>query len=155
MQSPRRTREGKSHPDRNAQFEHINDTAEDFLRRGQPVISVDTKKKEELVGNFKNAGREWHAKGEPKVLVHDFPTDAVGKAIPYGVYDMARNEAYVSVGCDHDTADVCRRRDSTVVGDDGHARVPEAEGAAHHCRRGREQRLSLALVESGAAETRR
>jgi len=67
------------------------------------VISVDTKKKE-LVGDFKNAGKEWHPKGEPgKALVHDFPNDAIGKAIPYGVYDMARNEAYVNVGRDHDT----------------------------------------------------
>ncbi|MCX4239092.1 ISAzo13 family transposase [Paraliomyxa miuraensis] len=99
----RKTREGESHPDRNAQFEHINTTADDFLGRGQPVISVDTKKKE-LVGDFKNGGREWQRKREPeKVLVHDFPTDAIGKAIPYGVYDMGRNEAYVSVGCDHDT----------------------------------------------------
>ena len=99
----RKTREGESHPDRNAQFEHINATAKDFLERGQPVISVDTKKKE-LVGDFKNGGREWQHKHEPeKVLVHDFPTDALGKAIPYGVYDMGRNEAFVSVGCDHDT----------------------------------------------------
>jgi hypothetical protein len=103
LQSVRKSREGASHQDRNAQFEHINATAEDFLRRKQPVISVDTKKKE-LVGDFKNGGREWQPKGTPeKVLVHDFPDDALGKAIPYGVYDMARNEAFVSVGRDHDT----------------------------------------------------
>ncbi len=103
LQALRKNREGTSHPDRNAQFEHINALAEDFLRRGQPVVSVDTKKKE-LVGDFKNGGREWQTKGEPdQVLVHDFPTDAVGKAIPYGIYDMARNEAFVSVGRDHDT----------------------------------------------------
>ena len=103
LQAVRKTREGTSHPDRNAQFEHINAKAEDFLERNQPVISVDTKKKE-LVGDFKNGGREWQPKGTPeKVLVHDFPDDAIGKAIPYGVYDMARNEAYVSVGKDHDT----------------------------------------------------
>ena len=103
LQSVRKSREGTAHPDRNRQFEHINATAQDFLNRGQPVISVDTKKKE-LVGDFKNAGREWHPKGEPeKALVHDFPQDAIGKAIPYGVYDMARNEAYVNVGRDHDT----------------------------------------------------
>jgi hypothetical protein len=78
--------------------------AEDFLGRGQPVISVDTKKKE-LVGDFKNGGKEWQPAKQPdKVLVHDFPSDAVGKAIPYGIYDMARNEAYVSVGQDHDTS---------------------------------------------------
>jgi len=98
-----KAREGAAHPDRNAQFEHINATAAAFVRRGQPVISVDTKKKE-LVGDFKNGGREWQPTGEPeRVRVHDFPGDAVGKAIPYGVYDMARNEAWVSVGRDHDT----------------------------------------------------
>ena len=103
LQSVRKSREGSSHPDRNAQFEHINATAGRFLRSRQPVISVDTKKKE-LVGPFKNGGREWQPKGTPEtVLVHDFPSDATGKAIPYGVYDMARNEAWVSVGRDHDT----------------------------------------------------
>jgi hypothetical protein len=103
LQSVRKSREGTSHPDRNAQFEHINTTADDFLQRKQPVVSVDTKKKE-LVGDFKNDGREWQPKQTPeKTLVHDFPQDATGKAIPYGVYDMARNEAWVNVGRDHDT----------------------------------------------------
>jgi len=103
LKSVRKSTEGASHPDRNEQFEHINATAEAFLQRGSPVISVDTKKKE-LVGDFKNAGKEWQPQGQPeKVLVHDFPTDASGKAVPYGIYDMARNEAYVSVGTDHDT----------------------------------------------------
>jgi hypothetical protein len=98
-----KAREGTAHPDRNAQFEHIAATATTFLQRHQPVISVDTKKKE-LVGDFKNAGREWQPTGTPeRVRVHDFPGDAIGKAIPYGVYDMARNEAWVSVGRDHDT----------------------------------------------------
>jgi hypothetical protein len=103
LQSVSKTREGVSHPDRNAQFEHINATANDFAQRNQPVVSVDTKSKE-LVGDFKNNGREWQPKGMPeKTLVHDFPQDASGKAIPYGVYDMARNEAWVNVGRDHDT----------------------------------------------------
>jgi len=103
LKSVRKTTEGKSHPDRNAQFEHINATATAFLERGSPVVSVDTKKKE-LVGDFKNGGKEWQPAGTPeKALVHDFPDDAIGKAVPYGVYDMARNEAYVSVGRDHDT----------------------------------------------------
>ena len=103
LQALRKTQEGTSHPDRNAQFEHINTTAAAFLQRQQPVISVDTKKKE-LVGDFKNAGQEWQPAGTPeRVRVHDFPGDALGKAIPYGVYDMARNEAWVSVGRDHDT----------------------------------------------------
>lgn len=103
LKSVRKTTEGASHPDRNAQFEHINAVATDFLESGSPVISVDTKKKE-LVGDFRNAGEEWQPAATPeKVLVHDFPSDATGKAIPYGIYDMARNEAYVSVGRDHDT----------------------------------------------------
>lgn len=103
LQSVRKSREGVSHPERNAQFEYINARAEDFLQRQQPVISVDTKKKE-LVGDFKNAGREWQVKHSPETtLVHDFPQDATGKAIPYGVYDMGRNEGWVNVGRDHDT----------------------------------------------------
>jgi hypothetical protein len=103
LQSVRKSTEGASHPDRDAQFEFINESAAAFLESKQPVISVDTKKKE-LVGDFKNAGKEWRPKGTPDhALVHDFPQDAVGKAIPYGVYDMGRNEAYVNVGKDHDT----------------------------------------------------
>jgi hypothetical protein len=103
LRSVRKSTEGAAHPDRNAQFEHINATASAFLERGSPTISVDTKKKE-LVGDFKNAGKEWQPAGQPeRVLVHDFPKQGVGKAVPYGVYDMARNEAYVSVGQNHDT----------------------------------------------------
>jgi hypothetical protein len=103
LQAPRKSVEGAQHPDRNAQFENINAKAQDFLARGLPVISVDTKKKE-LVGNFKNAGKEWLPKGEPELVdVHDFPDDAVGKAIPYGVYDVEANDGFVSVGTDHDT----------------------------------------------------
>jgi len=103
LQSVRKSREGARHPDRNEQFEHINSTVKRFLRRKQPAVSVDTKKKE-LVGDFKNGGKEWHPQGMPdKALVHDFPAEGIGKAIPYGVYDMARNEAWVSVGNDHDT----------------------------------------------------
>jgi hypothetical protein len=103
LQSNRKTREGASHPDRNAQFEHIAQRVRQFQRRGQPVISVDTKKKE-LVGEFKNAGREWHLQGQPPtVRVHDFQDDDLGKAIPYGVYDLSANAGWVSVGVDHDT----------------------------------------------------
>ena len=95
--------EGDDHPDRDAQFRYINDRAQASLAAGQPVISVDTKKKE-LIGNFKNAGAEWQPEGEPdRVDVHDFPDDAVGKAIPYGVYDVAANDGFVNVGTDHDT----------------------------------------------------
>jgi hypothetical protein len=103
LQAPNKSVEGTQHPDRNAQFEHINAKAQDCIDRGSPVISVDTKKKE-LVGNFKNGGREWQPEGEPELVdVHDFPGDAVGKAIPYGVYDVASNAGFVSVGIDHDT----------------------------------------------------
>ena len=103
LQAPNKSVEGTQHPDRNAQFEHINAKADDFVERGLPVISVDTKKKE-LVGNFKNGGREWQPQGEPDLVdVHDFPSDAIGKAIPYGVYDLAANDGFVSVGVDHDT----------------------------------------------------
>ncbi|MGH8431933.1 MAG: ISAzo13 family transposase, partial [Solimonas sp.] len=102
LQSNRKTKEGASHPDRNAQFEHINATVRRFQQRGQPVISVDTKKKE-LVGSFKNGGREWQPQGEPEqVLVHDFIDEDLGKVIPYGVFDLSQNEGWVSVGIDHD-----------------------------------------------------
>ena len=104
LQGNRKTKEGDSHADRNAQFEHINAQALAFMRRDQPVISVDTKKKE-LVGEFKNGGREWLPQGRPaEVRVHDFLDKKLGKAIPYGVYDVTNNQGWVSVGVDHDTA---------------------------------------------------
>lgn len=104
LQSNRKTREGTEHPDRNAQFEHINTTVQDFQQRGEPSISVDTKKKE-LVGEFRNGGREWQPQGEPvEVRIHDFMDKDLGKAIPYGVYDLTANQGWVSVGIDHDTA---------------------------------------------------
>jgi len=103
LQAPNKSVEGTQHPDRNAQFEHINSKAQRCVKQGVPVISVDTKKKE-LIGNFKNAGREWQRRGEPDLVdVHDFPSAAIGKAIPYGVYDLAANAGFVSVGVDHDT----------------------------------------------------
>ena len=104
LQANAKTREGRQHPDRDAQFRHINDTVSASLAAGQPVISVDTKKKE-LVGDFKNGGREWRPTGQPvEVRTHDFKDPALGKAIPYGIYDLANNEGWVSVGVDHDTA---------------------------------------------------
>jgi len=105
LQANRKTKEGSAHPDRNAQFEYINERTKAFQARGQPVISVDTKKKE-LVGEFKNGGREWQPRGEPEyVRVYDFPDKELGKAIPYGVYDVTTNTGWVSVGMDHDTAE--------------------------------------------------
>lgn len=104
LQGNRKTLEGKSHPDRNAQFEFINQKADAALLAGQPVISVDTKKKE-LVGQFKNGGKEWRPEGDPEeVNVYDFVDKELGRANPYGVYDLASNSAWVSVGTDHDTA---------------------------------------------------
>jgi transposase len=105
LQGNRKTREGNQHPDRNAQFEYIAGQVRRFQNRAQPVISVDTKKKE-LVGNFKNVGKEWCRQGKPaEVNVHDFMDKKLGKAIPYGVYDLTANAGWVSVGTDHDTAD--------------------------------------------------
>jgi transposase len=105
LQSNRKAKEGACHPDRDAQFEHINATATAAIDAGEPVISVDTKKKE-LLGDFKNGGREWRPKGEPELVrTHDFKDKELGKAIPYGVYDLANNEGWVSVGIDHDTAE--------------------------------------------------
>jgi len=104
LQANRKTREGPSHPDRDAQFRYINQQVRRIQAAGQPVISVDTKKKE-LVGDFKNAGRQWRLQGEPTLVrVHDFLIPARGKAIPYGVYDLTRNAGWVGVGIDHDTA---------------------------------------------------
>lgn len=104
LQANRKTLEGSSHPDRDAQFEHINRQAQEYFATSDPVISVDTKKKE-LVGEFKNGGREWHPKGMPeRVKVHDFPEPELGRVVPYGVYDLATNSGWVSVGVDHDTS---------------------------------------------------
>lgn len=104
LHSNRKTREGAAHPDRDAQFEHINEKIKQFQNDGQPAISVDTKKKE-LVGDFKNGGRELRAKGDPEpVRVHDFKIPELGKVAPYGVYDIAANSGWVNVGIDHDTA---------------------------------------------------
>ena len=105
LQGNQKTKEGSGHPDRDAQFRYIHDQVESFQRRGQPVVSVDTKKKE-LVGDFKNGGKEWRPKGDPEpVRVYDFVDKLLGKANPYGVYDPTANEGWVSVGVDHDTAE--------------------------------------------------
>lgn len=104
LQANRKMREGQNHPDRNAQFEHINRKVGHRISRRQPAISVDCKKKE-LVGDFKNGGREWHPKGQPEqVRVHDFKIKELGKAVPYGVYDLSRNAGWVSVGVSYETA---------------------------------------------------
>ncbi|MGZ3434200.1 MAG: ISAzo13 family transposase [Isosphaeraceae bacterium] len=105
LQANRKTEEGNDHPDRDAQFEHINRKVRSFQRRGQPVVSVDTKKKE-IVGNYKNPGRQWEPRGRPRrVQSKDFPDKEKGKVAPYGVYDQTTNEGWVNVGISHDTAE--------------------------------------------------
>jgi hypothetical protein len=104
LQANRKTREGESHADRDAQFGYVNDQVKQALAAGEPAISVDTKKKE-LIGDFKNNGREWRPQGEPEpVRVHDFLIPELGRAVPYGVYDLGANAGWVSLGIDHDTA---------------------------------------------------
>jgi len=127
LQANRKTREGASHADRNAQFEYINQRVSRTLKHGQPAISVDTKKKE-LVGDFRNGGREWHPQGKPEeVRVHDFLDKTLGKAIPYGVYDMLNNQGWVSVGIDHDTAEFASNSIRRWWCEMGKERFPHAE----------------------------
>ena len=144
-------REGTTHPDRNAQFEHINATADHPLRADEPVISVDTKKKK-LVGNFANGGREWQPKGTPEaVRVHEFPSDAEGKAILYGVYDMARNEAWVSVGRDHDTPAFAVASIRHWWRKIGRRAYPKATTLYITADSGRQQRVSVPRLEAGTS----
>jgi hypothetical protein len=142
LQANRKMREGSDHPDRNAQFEYINRQVLRLQKRGQPVVSVDTKKKE-LVGDFKNSGQQWRPKGEPeKVRVHDFADPDLGKAIPYGVYDIANNQGWVSVGIDHDTAAFAANTIARWWADMGSKRFPRASelmitadgGGSNSCR---------------------
>ncbi|KAA5594938.1 ISAzo13 family transposase, partial [Blastochloris sulfoviridis] len=126
LQANRKTLEGASHPDRDAQFHYINDQVTAALAAGEPAISVDTKKKE-LVGDFKNGGRDWRPKGEPeKVRVHDFIIPELGRAVPYGVYDIADNAGWVSVGIDHDTAAFAVNAVRSWWNTMGQARYPNA-----------------------------
>jgi hypothetical protein len=126
LQANRKTREGGKHPDRNAQFEYISAQVQRLQKRGQPVVSVDTKKKE-LLGDFKNAGQEWQPQGEPEeVRVHDFKDPELGKAIPYGVYDVTNNQGWVSVGIDHDTAHFAARTIGSWWKSMGSQRFPRA-----------------------------
>jgi transposase len=126
LQANQKTLEGASHPDRDAQFEHINRRVKSYQGLGQPVISVDTKKKE-LVGDFKNSGREWRPKGRPQpVRVHDFLIPELGRASPYGVYDLTSNVGWVSVGVDHDTAALAVQSIRCWWHSMGHARYPHA-----------------------------
>jgi hypothetical protein len=150
LQANAKTREGAGHPDRDDQFRYINERVLSFQRRGQPAISVDTKKKE-LVGDFKNGGREWQPKGQPQeVRVHDFLDKTKGKAIPYGVYDLFNNQGWVSVGIDHDTAQFAAnsiRRWWREMGDRRFPRAGEllitADGGGSNSHRSRLWKLAL------------
>lgn len=126
LQANRKTREGDSHPDRDAQFSHIHACVSQSLAERQPVISVDTKKKE-LVGDFKNAGREWRRHGDPEqVRVHDFLVKELGRAVPYGVYDLAANAGWISIGVNHDTAAFAARTIRDWWHEVGKHRYPDA-----------------------------
>jgi hypothetical protein len=150
LQANRKTREGASHPDRNAQFQYINASVERFLKRGQPAISVDAKKKENA-GDFKNGGREWLPKGHPEeVRVYDFLIKSLGKAALYGVYDLLQNQGWMSVGIDHDTAQFAVnsiRRWWNEMGKDRFPRAREllitADGGGSNSHRSRLWKVSL------------
>ena len=149
LQANVKTKEGGTHPDRNAQFEHINAQVKAFQASGDPVISVDTKKKE-LVGNYKNNGREWRPEGEPdEVKVHDFIDPELGRAVPYGVYDITNNVGWVSVGITSDTSafavNTIRRWWQTMG--------CEAYASADHGGRRRFQWLARAVVENRTGKT--
>jgi transposase len=127
LQANRKTREGGEHPDRDGQFEHLNAQAAAFLAAGEPAVSVDAKKKE-LVGDFKNPGREWHPQGEAEqVRVYDFPIKGLGRATPYGIYDLMRNTGWVNVGIDHDTAAFAVESIRRWWNEVGCAQYPEAK----------------------------
>ena len=152
LQANRKTLEGAGHPDRNAQFEYINEEVKAFQAEGQPVVSVDAKKKE-LVGNFKNGGREWNPKGEPeRVNVYDF-VEELGRATPYGIYDIKHNEGWVSVGTDHDTAAFAVESIRSWWESMGRARYPSAkkllitaDGGGSNSRRSRLWKRELAAL---------
>ena len=155
MQANVKTREGAEHPDRDAQFEHINDTVAAALAASQPVISVDTKKKE-LVGEFKAVGREWAPSGEPvEVNTHDFPSHAKGKAIPYGVYDLARNKGWIASASAATPPSSRPRRSSPGGSSSAPPAYPDASHADDHRGLRRLQQRPRPAVEDRAAEARR
>jgi transposase len=150
LQANRKTREGASHPDRDAQFGYINEQVKAALAAGEPAISVDTKKKE-LVGDFKNVGREWRPKGSPEpVRVHDFLIKQLGRAVPYGVYDIGENAGWVSVGVDH--GELRGQRHPPLVADHGTGPLPQCQESSDHCGWRRQQWGTAAFVEARVAE---
>ena len=151
LQANRKTHQGTEQPDRDAQFEHINATVRDYQRRSQPVISVDTKKKE-LLGDFKNPGGEWRPKGQPEMVrLHDFVLPELGKVSPYGVYDPTRNEAWVNVGTGHDTATFAVASIRGWWQSMGPTGVSGCHRATDHRRRRRQQQRQEPTLEGRAA----
>jgi hypothetical protein len=147
LKANRKEREtGSAHPERDAQFMHIEEQKQDHREAHMPIISVDTKKKD-LIGDFKNAGRDWCQDAE-LVKVHDFPSEALGRSVPYGVYDLERNRGYVRVGTSADTPPVRGRGHSRLVGDGGGRGLSDGRGAAHPGRWRREQWLAATGVEA-------
>jgi transposase len=155
LQSNRKSLEGAQHPDRDAQFRHINDRVAAAITAGEPAISIDTKKKE-LVGEFANRGREWRPRGKPiKVSTHDFPSQATGKAIPYGVYDIAANEGFVNVGITAETAQLAVASIKAWWEGSGPRALPRRGRATDHRRLRRGQRQPHPAVEDRVAAPRR
>jgi transposase len=162
LQANTKTIEGKAHPDRDAQFRYINEQVKDYQDSADPVVSVDTKKKE-LVGQFSNAGRQWRPKGEPVAThTHDFPGDSLGKAVPYGVYDLAADTGWVNVGTDHDTAafaveSIRRWWTATGASDYPHATrllvTADAGGSNGYRTRAWKAELAALALETGLAIT--
>ena len=147
LQGNAKVSEGRQHEDRDAQFRYINEQVREYLAAGQPVVSVDAKKKEN-VGEFKNGGREYQPKGRPvRVNVHDFMDKDLGKAIPYGIYDVGANTGWVSVGTDHDTSAFAVATLRTWWDDIGKARYPSAGRRTDLRRRRRLQRLPGSRLE--------
>ena len=155
LQSNRKTEEGSDHPDRDAQFRHINACVKKSLAAGLPVISVDTKKKE-LVGNYDNAGQQWLPAKQPiPVSGHDFPSPEVPRAFPYGVYDLGRNAGFVNVGTDHDTGAFAVASIRGWWRFEGRHLYPAAREDSHHRRRRWQQWFPAATLEIGIAEVGR
>ena len=149
LQANRKTLEGANHPDRDAQFCHIQAAVRAYQDAPHTcgVISVDTKKKE-LVGEFKNNGLQWRRKGEPvAVKVHDFVDPALGRVAPYGIYDLTRNTGWVNVGTDHDTPRVCGREYPVLVESDGPGLLPRGEPVDDYRRWRRQQQCALPIME--------
>ena len=155
LQRNRKTEEGADHPDRDAQFRHINAAVKRCLRQGIPVISVDTKKKE-LIGNYHNAGQQWRATKQPTAVQgHDFPSPQVPRAYPYGIYDIGRNAGFVNVGTDHDTGAFAVASIRGWWRTEGRRPVSECQKDPDYGRRRGQQRVALAGVEGGIAKIRR